>query len=67
MQTKSKIKEWRERSKEALEKEIFELKEKLRALRFLLSSGKLKNVRELREAKKDIARILTIIKSKQTP
>lgn len=59
-----KIKEWRERSKDVLQKDISELKEKLRALRFLLSSGKLKNVRELRETRKDIARISTIIKNK---
>jgi len=37
----------------------------LRDLRFALSGGKVKNVREIREVKRDIARISTIIKEKE--
>jgi large subunit ribosomal protein L29 len=39
--------------------------EKLRRLRFNLASGKVKNIREIRSLKKDIARISTILKEKK--
>lgn len=54
--------ELRKKSKEDLEKILKEKRERLRKLKFDLSLGKLKNVREIRKTKKDIARILTIIK-----
>jgi large subunit ribosomal protein L29 len=57
-----KITELRQKSKTELEKILAESREKLRQLRFDLASGKVKNVREIRKIKKDIARILTIIK-----
>jgi len=44
---------------------LAEKREKLRQLRFDLSSGKVKNVREIREVKKDIARILGLLKEKK--
>jgi len=56
-----KIAEIKQKSKKELEKILHENKEKLRQLRFDLSAGKVKNVREIRQIKKDIARILTII------
>lgn len=59
-----KAKELREKSIEELLKMEKELREKLRNLRFELASGKIKNVREIRATKKDIARILTVIKEK---
>lgn len=40
-------------------------REKLRQLRFDLASGKIKNVRQIRQTKKNIARILTILNSKR--
>jgi len=40
---------------------LSEKRERLRQLRFKISSGKVKNVREIRMTKKDIARILTIL------
>lgn len=40
-------------------KDLQELREKLRVLKFNLSAGKVKNVREVRKIKKDIARLLT--------
>lgn len=54
--------EWRQLTKEALELNFKSLKEKLRSLRFLSTSGKLKNVCEIRGLRKDIARISTILK-----
>jgi large subunit ribosomal protein L29 len=55
-----KAEELRKKSKSDLEKILKEKKERLRNLRFGLVSGKIKNTREIRETKKDIARILTI-------
>lgn len=56
-----KSQEMRKKSKTQLQKLLSERQEDLRSLRFALVSGKLKNVREIRETKKDIARILTIM------
>jgi len=58
-----KIQELRQRPKGELHKILQDNREKLRQLRFDLVSGKIKNVREVRKIKKDIARILTILKS----
>jgi large subunit ribosomal protein L29 len=58
------IKELRRKTKEGLEREAKEKRERLRSLRFDLAAGKVKNVREIRQIKKDIARILTLIKQK---
>ncbi|MDD3399588.1 MAG: 50S ribosomal protein L29 [Candidatus Paceibacterota bacterium] len=57
--------EIRQKPKEELLKSIKDYREKLRSLRFDLASGKVKNVREIRNIKKDIARILTILKEKK--
>ena len=59
-----KITEIRKKSKSELDKLLQESKKKIRALRFALASGKVKNVREIRKIKKDVARILTIMKHK---
>ena len=59
-----KIGELRQKSKEELQRFLQEKREKLRILRFDLASGKVKNVREIREIKKDIARIITLLKEK---
>lgn len=56
-----KIAELRQKSKNELEQLLRENREKARNLRFDLAGGKVKNVREIRRIKKDIARILTII------
>ena len=55
-------KELRQRKKEELQPLLLENKEKLRLLRFNLSSAKVKNVKEIKKIKKNIARILTISK-----
>jgi len=52
--------ELQKKSKTDLEKLLKEKGERLRILRFGLAGGKIKNTREIREIKKDIARILTI-------
>jgi large subunit ribosomal protein L29 len=56
--------ELRKKSKEELEKILKEKREHLQKLKFDLSLGKLKNVKEIGQVKKDIARILTILNSK---
>lgn len=58
------IRELRQKSKKELEKLLIDDKERLRSLRFDLASGKVKNVREIRGLKKDIARTLTIFNQK---
>ncbi|MGA2418269.1 MAG: 50S ribosomal protein L29 [Candidatus Staskawiczbacteria bacterium] len=57
-----KTSELRKKDKKELEKTVHELQKKLSDLRFKFSSGKLKNVKEINNSKKEIARILTILK-----
>jgi len=56
-----KISEIRQKTKKELESMLLERREHLRNLRFDLASGKVKNVREIRELKKEIARVLTLL------
>ena len=56
-----KIQELRQKTKSELQKLLIDVREKLRQLRFNLASGKVKNVREIRKIKKEIAQILTIL------
>lgn len=60
-----KIKEIQQRSEKDLHKDLIEVREKLRVLKFDLSAGKVKNVREIRSIKKDIAKILTVLNTKK--
>lgn len=55
----------RKKSKPELRGILATSQEKLRKLRFNLVSGKVKNIREIRSLKKDIARISTILKEKK--
>jgi large subunit ribosomal protein L29 len=57
-----KIREIRQKSKEELPKMLSQNRNRLLSLRFDLAGGRVKNVKEIREVKKDIARILTLIK-----
>ncbi len=57
-----KIIELRKKPKSDLEKLLIENREKLRQLHFDLVFDKMKNVREIRKTKKEIARILTLLK-----
>jgi len=61
-----KASELRQKPKEELQKLLSEKGERLRNLMFDLASGKVKNVREIREIKKDIARILTLQKCQKS-
>ena len=54
--------ELKKKTNKELTKLLIKNKERLRSLRFDLASGRVKNVREIRNLKKDIARILTLIK-----
>lgn len=54
--------ELRQKSKTELQKILQSSQERLRQLRFDLAAGKIKNVREIRKIKKEIARILTLLK-----
>jgi len=56
-----KIAEIKRKPGQELQKNLMELREKLRQLRFDLAAGKVKNIREIRMIKKDIARILTVL------
>jgi len=60
-----KISEFKQKSKKELQKLLQNNQDKLRQLRFDLASGKVKNVREIRQIKKDTARILTILCQKK--
>ncbi len=57
-----KAREWREKSKAEREKALVELSDKMRKLRFDLSTREAKNHGDYRKMKKDIARLLTIEK-----
>jgi large subunit ribosomal protein L29 len=57
-----KAQELRKKDKKELEKIVHDLKKKLSDLRFKFSANKLKNVKEINTSKKEIARILTILK-----
>ncbi len=59
-----KFSEFKQKSKEELKKTLEESRDKLRQLRFDLSAGKVKNVREIRQIKKITAQILTLLKQK---
>ncbi len=56
-----KASEIRQRPETELKEILGKKREKLRRFCFDLTSGKVKNVREIRMLKKDIARILTIL------
>ena len=56
-----KTAELRKKDAKELQKHVQELTKKLSDLRFKFSSGKLKNVKEINNSKKERARILTIL------
>ncbi|MBI2047864.1 MAG: 50S ribosomal protein L29 [Parcubacteria group bacterium] len=60
---KKQFKEMKTKQAPELKKEAQILRDKLWQLRVDLNSGKVKNVREIRSIRKDIARILTIVNS----
>lgn len=60
-----KIRELRELSKDELENKETELKDQLFKLKFQHELGQLENAMKLKEIKKDIARIKTLIRENQ--
>ena len=60
-----KAQEIREKSNKELEKEVVTLKEELFNLRFQKATGQLENTAKLKNIKKDIARIKTILTERQ--
>jgi len=60
-----KIRELRQKSDKELKETLISLRDKLRELRFNLVGGKVKNIREIHQTKKTIARILTLLKENE--
>jgi large subunit ribosomal protein L29 len=56
-----KIRELRQKTKKELQDTLNSLRDKLRELRFNLAGGKVKNIKEIHQIKKDIARALTLL------
>ena len=57
-----KARDLKQRNNDELHKLLDEKRTRLEELKFLMSQGKVKNVKECFELKKDIARILTVLK-----
>jgi large subunit ribosomal protein L29 len=57
-----KIRDLRQKSKEELAKLLQDSRNDILSLRFDIAGGRVKNVKSMHEAKKDIARILTLLK-----
>lgn len=60
-----KASEWRKLSTEELKEKVVELKKKLMQLRFQNKIGSLAKNSEIKETKRDVARILTIIRERE--
>lgn len=60
-----KTKELQKLTDVELKKALEQNQEKLRSLRFDLASGKVKNVREIRETRKTVARVHTLLKERK--
>jgi len=59
-----KVSELKNKTVEELENLLFKKREEMRKLRFGSSSQKLKDVKTMSKTKKEVARILTILKEK---
>jgi len=57
--------EMRERSHEELNKTLGDLQEQLFKLRFQKSTGQIENPQKIREVRKDIARVLTVLNERR--
>lgn len=60
-----KIRELRQKSDKELNQTLISLRDKLRELRFNLAGGKVKNIKEIHQTKKDIGRVLTLLNEKR--
>jgi ribosomal protein L29 len=61
-----RLEELRKKTKEELAKILQDDREKLRQLRFDLAAGKVKNVREIRKTKKEVAQTMTLLKAEDS-
>jgi len=62
MKSKEKLKEYRSMSADALQEKVLSIQEELMNLRFRHASGQLEQTAQLRNLRKDIARIKTVLK-----
>jgi len=62
-----KIVEIRKKSDTELQKQLAELQSSVRSLRFKVAAKEVKNHQLLKQTRKDIARILTILKERTKP
>jgi len=60
-----KAKDIRERSDDELRKALSDLEEQLFKLRFQKSTGQIENPVKIREVRKDIARVMTVMTERQ--
>jgi large subunit ribosomal protein L29 len=60
-----KARELREMSRDELQQNLADLKSELFNLRFQLATGQLENPMRIRQVKKDIARIKTILRERE--
>jgi ribosomal protein L29 len=58
------VKDLKQKTDKDLNKLLLTERDKLRSLKFDLAAGKVKNVKQSRQIKKDIARILTTLNQK---
>jgi len=65
MKVKEELKELKLKSVSELQRLVAASREKMRDLKFKVSQNQLKNIREIRQIRKKISRILTILKEKQ--
>ncbi len=59
-----KIQDIRKKSDQELQKTVSELRSTVRDLRFRIANKEIKNHQQLRQVRKDIARIFTVLKEK---
>ena len=59
------IEELAKKTEAQLQQSLMEYRDKLRDMRFRVSQKQLKNIREIRDIKKNIAQILTVLNSKK--
>ncbi|KKT90890.1 MAG: 50S ribosomal protein L29 [Candidatus Jorgensenbacteria bacterium GW2011_GWA2_45_13] len=59
------LKEFRARPKIELEKELSTLRERMMHLRLLIATGKVKNLKEMKEVKRSIAQVETLLRDRR--
>ncbi len=62
MKRNEQLKEFLKLSKDDLQRSLREKQENLRVFRFDLAAGKVKDIRQIRVSRRNIARVLTLIK-----